>query len=133
MIPSVNDDLQQDFEIEKQPTKTYKMNLVDMKINGLVDGSDAMEQAIYKILNTERYNYLIYSWNYGVELADLFGEPLSFVYPEIKRRISEALVQDERIIGVDGFSFTSTKGKVLVQFTAHTTEGDVEIEKGVNV
>ena len=27
-------------------------------------GIDIHKQAIYKILNTERYDYLIYSWNY---------------------------------------------------------------------
>lgn len=133
MIPSVNDGLKQDFEIEKQPTRTYKMNLVDMKITGFVDGPAAMKQAIYKILNTERYNCLIYSWNYGAELADLFGEPLPFVYPEIKRRVTEALIQDERITSVDGFTFTSKKGEVFVQFTVYTTEGDIEIEKVVKV
>ncbi|MFQ8776837.1 MAG: DUF2634 domain-containing protein [Roseburia sp.] len=27
-----------------------------------------MKQAIYNILNTERYQYIIFSWDYGVEL-----------------------------------------------------------------
>ena len=133
MIPSVNDDLQNDFEIEKQPTKTYKLNSVDLKIAGFFDGLGAMEQAIYIMLNTERYEYVIFSWNYGVELADLFGEPLEFVYPELKRRISEALLQDDRITGVDGFSFSAYKGKVHVTFTAHTIEGAIEVEKVVNI
>ena len=47
----------------------------------------------------------MYSWDYGVELADLFGEPVSYVCPELERRITEALLQDGRIEGVDGFSF----------------------------
>ena len=88
---------------------------------------------IYKILNTERYQYIIYSWNYGIETLDLFGEPISYVCPEIERRITEALIQDDRIESVDSFEFDySKKGKVHVKFKVHTIYGDTEQEKVVN-
>ena len=45
----------------------------------------AVKQAVYKIIMTERYQYIMYSWNYGVELLDLFGEPVTYVCPELKR------------------------------------------------
>lgn len=133
MIPSVNDNLQRDFEIEEQPTYTYKLNIDSNSIIGFTDELEAMKQAIYLILNIERYNYLIYSWNYGVELADLFGQPISFVLPELKRRITEALTQDERIQSVDNFSFEVNRGKVHATFTVHTIFGDVEAERVVNI
>ena len=133
MIPYINDDLVQDFEIETQPTNTYRLNQEKASISGYTDGLSAMEQAIYKIINTERYNYLIYSWNYGVEFQDLFGKPAPYVYSEIKRRITEALLQDERIKNVGDFSFTSQRGKVAVKFKVYTTEGEVDIEKEVSV
>lgn len=132
MIPQLNDDLQSDFEIEEQPTKTYKMDLETMRIIGSVDGLDAMRQAVFKILNTERYNYMIYSWNYGVEMTDLIGQDKGVAYPEIKRNITEALLQDDRITSVDSFEFTSEREKVNVTFTVHTIEGDIEIGKVVN-
>jgi phage baseplate assembly protein W len=131
MIPVSNDNLVLDFEIEEQETITYKMDMVGLRIKGFVDGLQAMKQVIHKILNTERYDFLIYSWNYGVELTDLIGEQPSFAYPEIKRRIIEALIQDERITGVDEFTFTSTRDAVNVKFTVHTIEGDIDIEKAV--
>ena len=84
-------------------------------------------------MNIERYEYLIYSWNYGIELNDLYGQPIPFVLPELKRRITEALLQDTRITGVDNFSFETTKGKVHAIFTVSTIYGDVEAEKVVNV
>lgn len=134
MIPGVNGFLQEDFEIEEQPSKTYKMYLEQEVINGFTDGLDAMKQTIYMILNTERYQYIIYSWNYGIELVDLFGEPITYVCPELERRITEALTQDERILSVDAFSFdVSVKGKVHVTFTAHTVFGDIDAEKVVNI
>jgi phage baseplate assembly protein W len=133
MIPSVTGFLEQDFEIETQPTNTYKMELGSNLIRGYTDGQEAMKQAIFKILSTERYQYVMYSWNYGIELIDLYGEPVSYVCPELERRITEALTWDERIESVDNFEFdTSKKGEVLVTFTAHTIFGDVAAEKVVN-
>lgn len=133
MIPSTTAFLEQDFEITEQPTHTYKMNLESNLIRGYTDGQEAMKQAIYKILNTERYQYVMYSWNYGIELLDLYGEPVSFVCPELERRITEALTWDDRIQSVDNFEFNiSKKGEILVTFTAHTVFGDVVAEKVVN-
>lgn len=133
MIPSVTGFLEQDFEIETQPTNTYKMELESNLIRGYIDGQEAMKQAIFKILSTERYQYVMYSWNYGIELIDLYGEPVSYVCPELERRITEALTWDERIESVDNFEFdTSKKGEVLVTFTAHTIFGNVTAEKVVN-
>lgn len=133
MIPSTTAFLEQDFEITKQPTHTYKMNLESNLIRGYTDGQEAMKQAIYKILNTERYQYVMYSWNYGIELLDLYGEPVSYVCPELERRITEALTWDDRIQTVDNFEFNiSKKGEILVTFTAHTVFGDVVAEKVVN-
>lgn len=133
MIPSTTAFLEQDFEITEQPTHTYKMNLESNLIRGYTDGQEAMKQAIYKILNTERYQYVMYSWNYGIELLDLYGEPVSYVCPELERRITEALKWDDRIQAVDNFEFNiSKKGEILVTFTAHTVFGNVVAEKVVN-
>lgn len=133
MLPAVNDDLQKDFEIEEESSHTYKLDLGNLTIAGYVDGLEAMKQAIYLILNIERYEYLIYSWNYGIELNDLYGQPIPFVLPELKRRITEALIQDSRILGIDNFSFEINKGKVHATFTVHTIFGDVEAERVVNL
>jgi hypothetical protein len=133
MIPVVNDDLQNDFEYEELPTKTFKLDITSEAIYGFTDGLEAMKQAIYLILNIQRYEYLIYSWNYGVELQDLFGQPVSFVIPELKRRITEALMQDTRITDVSDFSFEVSKGKVHATFTVSTTFGDVQAEKAVDI
>ncbi len=133
MIPTLNNDLQPDFEIRQQPGRTYKMNLEEMRIGGSVDGIEAVKQAIYKILNTQQFQYLIYSWDYGIELTDLFGQSSAFVYSEIENRIREALQEDDRITDVGEFSFESNKRQVLVRFTVFTGEGNVDIEKVVMV
>lgn len=118
-----------------QPNKTYKMMIDTDRIQGTIaDDLEAVKQAIYKIINTERYKFLIYSWNYGIELEDLFGKPIPYVLPEIPRRIKEALTQDDRIKDVLGFDLTyNRKSDVLAKFTVVTIYGNLEIEKVVNV
>lgn len=122
-----------DIEITEQPSKTYKLDMDNRLITGHCDGINAVKQAVYKILGTERYQYVIYSWNYGVELQDLIGEQPSYAIPEIERRIIEALTQDIRILGVDAFSFERVKDKINVTFTVHTIYGDIVTEKAVEV
>lgn len=133
MIPSINSLLSTDLELESEPSEDYKMQIEQNSINGHCDDLEAMHQVIYKILNTERYQYIIYSWDYGIELLDLYGEHITYVCPELQRRIEEALLQDDRINAVDNFEFdTSKKGTVKVTFTVQTIFGDIEEEKVVN-
>lgn len=133
MIPSTTASLDQNFELEEQPTYTYKMNLDTGQIQGYTDGLDSMKQAIFKILQTERYQYVMYSRNYGIETLDLYGEPVSYVCPELERRITEALTWDERIKSVNNFEFNLLKkGVVHVSFIAHTVFGDIQAETEVN-
>lgn len=136
MIPKSSIILRDDnFEIRQQPTKTYQMDFVNERVIGNVEGLEAMKQAIFKILNTERYQYLVYSWNYGSEFQDFFGMPVTYVCPELERRITEALTWDKRIKDVTDFSFdtTSQRGTVIASFTVHTIYGDVITEKAVSI
>lgn len=133
MIPSADNFLSDSIEVTREPSLTYKMNIEEETIVGTCDDLEAMKQAIYKIINTERYQYLIYSWNYGVELAELFGEPVSWCIPEIERRIREALLQDDRIESVTDFEFETNKRVVHTTFIVHTIFGEIEIEKDVMI
>ena len=117
----------------EQPTLTYYWDIEKDHIRGYTDGQLAMKQAIFKILTTERYKWVIYSWNYGVELADLKGQPVTYCVPEIKRRVTEALLYDDRIEAVDGWEFDLTvRDLVQCKFVARTIFGDVDID-GVEV
>lgn len=120
-------------EFTEPTSRTYKLNIDRQTINGYTDEQEAMIQAIYLILNIERYDYLIYSWNYGIELKDLFGQPTFYVMAELERRITEALTADSRITGVDNFEITREGKKVHAKFTVHTIFGDIEAEKVVMI
>ena len=113
MLPS-NDGVSSDIKIIERENKTYKMEIESNKIIGILNNDlKAIEQAVYKIIRTERYEYPIYSWNYGIELRDLFGMPTSYCIPEIERRIKEALLQDTRIKEVENFEFEEPKKRIV--------------------
>lgn len=133
MIPQ-NDFELSGLEIQTAPSKNYKMLIADERINGYSDELEAMKQTVYKILNTERYQYLIYSWDYGIELSDLYGEPVDYICAELQRRIAEALTQDDRIDGVSDFVFDTSKKRVVrVSFNVHTIFGSFDNETEVTV
>lgn len=121
------------FDVRQEPSKTFKLNIEKNKVDGICDDVEALKQAIFLILNTERYEHLIYSRNYGVELNDLIGEPISYVIPELERRITEALIQDDRVENVDNFEFQNVKGKVHCKFTVYSKYGNIKAEKVVSV
>lgn len=134
MIPSTVGFLDQDFEIEEQPSQTYKMDLDGDSVRGFVDEQEAMKQTVFRILNTERYQFIIYPWYYGIETLDLYGEPVTYVCPELERRITEALIVDTRIKSVTDFEHDlSVKGVVHTSFTVNTIYGEIKADKGVKI
>lgn len=132
MIP-VASILTMNLEQTTYPTETYKIVLDKDRINGLTDEVEALCQAIYLILNTERYQHIIYSWDYGVELFDLIGQQMSYVIAEVDRRITEALIQDDRILNVTNFQFEHTKRSLHVTFDVISIYGVIKTEKEVAI
>ena len=65
--------------------KTYKVS--PCKIEGYVDDQEALKQAIYKVLDTDQYEYPIYSFSYGIAWKELIGEEQPYVRAEMKRMI----------------------------------------------
>lgn len=133
MLPDSGDFLKQDFEVVRQPSRTFRLDVGRKRVDGEVDGLEAVKQAAYCILSTERFEWLIYSWNYGMELDALFGMPMGLVKSRIKKRIREALMRDDRIQGVDAFVFEVSGRRLHVGFTVHTVLGVIDMEKEVGV
>lgn len=127
-------DLTKNFVIESEPWETYAMNLPKKRIQNRCNDNEAIQQSIYKILNTERYEYEIYSWSYGVEFKDLIGGDIPYVVSEVKERIRGALLQDDRIKAIENFEVTILKkDAILVIFQAVTEQGNIKIEREVNL
>lgn len=134
MTPNTDNILLENLDtVAEQTSRTYCLDIEKNTISNFCDGVQAMRQTIYCILNTERFNHLIYSWNYGIETEHLIGANTTYIIPELERVITEALLQDTRMAEVKEFNFDVEKNKVIVRFTVVTTVGDIEIEKVVNI
>jgi len=113
---------------ERLPETTFYLDEETGRVGGLVDGHEATRQAAWLILHTERYLHLIYSFDYGTELAGLAGNRDSFLFPEIRRRVTEALLVDDRMTDTSDFTFRRRKTRVEVSFTVHTVYGELAME-----
>lgn len=127
MTPDVADEL--DLVEDIETTNTYK--ITNSNIQGFADDLEALQQAIYKVLNTEKYEYPIYSFDYGIDLESLIGQDPAYVKIELKRRIEECLLNDERIESVDNFVFTVNSDEMLCTFDVTSIYGQITVEKGV--
>lgn len=118
-----------------QPSRTYRLRWDKDKVQGYIDGLNAIEQAIYKILSTERYEHLIYGFSYGIEWRGLIGKDPLYIEANVRRRIEEALMQDDRIQKVEDFKVDLGKEKdtVAISFTVVTNQGSIEIQKEVEL
>ena len=130
MLPDYNTIYQQD---NTMPSKTYYINRNTNRISGYIDDKDAIVQAIYLILSTERYESVIYNWYYGTEFDSLVGKDRDFVKSELKRRIAEAILEDDRILDVTDFNISFNKDVANVVFLVATNIGEININWEVNL
>ena len=93
------------FPLYKEVAWDFKRDIPILE-NGdfkIVEGNEAIKVWVYKALLTPRYNYSIYSWDYGSELLDLIGKAYTpqLTKSEAKRYIEEALKINPYILDVN--------------------------------
>jgi phage baseplate assembly protein W len=133
MIPEQNANLTI-LEEQIQPSRTYHLDLVRKRVTSMIDGQDAIIQAVRKILYTERYAYVIYSSQYGVELDRLVGQEYDFIVSDIKRTLTEALLVDNRIISLENFEMEKTGLDTMeVNFLVNSIEGEINFSTEVKL
>ena len=104
------------FPLYKEVAWDFKRDIPILE-NGdfkIVEGNEAIKVWVYKALLVPRYNYSIYSWNYGSELMDLIGKAYTpqLTKSEAKRYIEEALKINPYILDVNVID-TDFKDSVL--------------------
>lgn len=131
MIPQFNIVIS-DLEDTIQSSKTYKIDFLNGRILGKVDELESIKQAIYKILQTERFENVIYNEDYGIELVRLIGKSKDFVKSDIERTIKEALEVDERILEIKNFKIKdSEKENLEISFEINSLYGILSINSEV--
>ncbi|WP_298594734.1 DUF2634 domain-containing protein [uncultured Mitsuokella sp.] len=98
----------------------------------LLTGNDAIKVWIYKALQTERFAYLAYTWQYGIELKPFVGKVMGVKerYAELKRVITECLMVNPYIKSIDSYTFVpENRGeRVHVRITLTTIYGEVIVD-----
>lgn len=108
-------------EEPRQTSRTYRLDIENNRIAGMVDGIEAVRQAVFMVLSTERFAHFIYSGNYGMSGWSSAGFGL-----ELERWVSEALLQDDRITGIEDFQSIVNGDEVRAQFTVVSIFGSFE-------
>lgn len=100
----------------------------DGKRNELT-GNDALKIWIYKVLKTERNQFLAYSSRYGIELKPFIGKVMGVNerYSELKRIIIECLMVNPYIKSIDSVEFESNGDKVECNIELTTIYGEANI------
>lgn len=118
-------------EVEK-PSLTYRLDLASGRIMGKVDGRQAVEQAILKVLITPRFRCLAYDSQYGSEIIDAIisaDATPEYIEASAEGFVRDALKPDTRILAIKDFSLEFEGDSVRVFFHADTIFGEIEIEK----
>lgn len=116
-------------EIEETtiPSKTYRVH--NGRIIGMVDGLEAVRQAVEKILRTQLFEWSIYSDLYGVETDRFIGQDFDYVKSDLERTIEEGLLYDDRVEMLENFEFVrQEKDELHVYFDVITVDGSFPVE-----
>lgn len=96
----------------------------------VLEGAEAMKIWVYKALKTERYQYLAYSWQYGIEVKPFIGKVMDVQerLSELKRVVVECLMVNPYIKSIDDVSFEQTTAdKITCTVSLTTTYGEVNV------
>lgn len=116
---------------EQQPSLTWGMQLDGDRCIGKKDDVAAIVQSIFCTLSTEQGKYIIYPASYGLKMEDLYGEPAAYIYAILQERIKTALMQDDRILNIDNFSYQASGEMLTIRYDVHVGYTEDEIIPGV--
>ncbi len=120
------------LEIEEEETgipKEYEIDFLTGQLTGkIVEGIEALKVWIWFAIQTPRYRYSVYTWDYGNEFEDLVGQGYSeeYIEAEAQAMIEECLLVNEYIEGIADFSAVMENSRLTVSFTAETAFGDIQ-------
>lgn len=119
-------------EAEELPSRTYKLDLDKGRIIGMVDGQEAVRQAIRKAIITPRFKCLIYDNQYGSEIEEAITQKDAteeYTRAVVPGFVRDALRPDTRVTGVSNFEFEFENDEARISFDADTIFGTVRIEE----
>ena len=125
MLPQSDIDLSQGIIFQDQPSLTWIADPVTNRLRGRGDNWEAVRQAVEIIVNVERFKWQIYTPNFGTDYDGLLGTEPGYAASELRRRLEDAFLPDNRILGIKDYAYTFQDVSLTVAFTALTVFGDV--------
>lgn len=111
--------------------KEYGIDFETGQLTGkIVAGLEAIKVWIWLVLQTPRYRYYIYTWDYGNEFENLIGQGYTeeHIESEAKRMTEECLIVNKNIQGITKFNIKMTATTLTVSFTVETIYGNIEFQ-----
>ena len=86
----------------------------------IVEMNDAISVWIYHAIKTYRYEFSIYSWDFGCEIDTLLGQNYTPAHTkaEVTRYITDALMINPYILSIE---------KIIVNFDGDTLQVDIRV------
>lgn len=132
-LPTSNIDLSAGVSFVSQPSQTWYINKETNRIQGECDGWKSVRQAVEIILNVERFRWQIYSPYSGMQWDGLAGQDPGYVASELQRRVTDALLMDDRVRGISEFAYTVEEDTLRASLTVNTVYGDTQTSVEVNI
>ena len=132
-IQPISVSVETDLPLYQEIGWDFKNNVPIFKngIPTMVTGQEAVKVWAYKALNTPRYAYEVYSWDYGNEMESLIGQAYTedLKRSEIPRYVQECLLINPYITAVENIDMSLSGDKLSGSYEIRTIYG----EETVNV
>lgn len=125
MLPQSNIDLSRGIVFQDQPSITWIADPETNRLRGRGDGLEAVRQAVEVIVNVERFKWQIYTPNFGTDYDGLLGTEPGYAASELRRRLEDAFLPDNRLLGIKDYTYTFEGVSLTVTFTVLTVFGSV--------
>lgn len=119
------------FPLYKEIAWDFKKNIpiIENREFKIVKGNEAIRVWCYKAILTSRYEFPIYSWDYGSEVMSLIGKNYtpSLTQVELKRYIEETLMINPYILDVNVLDTDFKDGILSANIKITTIYGESEV------
>lgn len=133
MLPQSGIDLSHGIIFQDQPSLTWMADPVTNRLRGQGDGWAAVRQAVEIIVSVERFKWQIYTPNFGTDYAGLLGTEPGYAASELRRRLEDAFLPDNRLLGIKDYQWTFDSESLTAVFTVQTVYGDVASSMEVTI
>ena len=95
----------------------------------IVYENEALKVWMYKAIKTNRYEFGIYTWNYGCEIISLIGKGFEkgLIQSEARRYVEEALYVNPYIVNIYNVDVRFVRDTLTVEATVESIYGTVNI------